>query len=71
MFAKSEEEGLKIKEYFQKLVGQKFVDKDGESRIMTTDDILVIRPYNVQVNHLRTILPAGAATPSRGELSSN
>jgi uncharacterized protein len=57
---KSEEEGLKIKEYFRKLVGQQFVDKDGSARLMTTDDILVVSPYNVQVNHLKTILPAGA-----------
>ena len=57
---KSEEEGRTIKEYFQKLVGQKFVDKDGSARVMTTDDILVVSPYNVQVNHLKFVLPAGA-----------
>src|SRR5205807_4857337 len=57
---KSEEEGQTIKEYFQKLVGQRFVDKDGSSRVTTTDDILVVSPYNVQVNHPKSILPAGA-----------
>ena len=57
---KSEEEGRTINEYFQKLLGQKFVDKDGSVRTMTTDDILVVSPYNVQVNHLKSILPAGA-----------
>jgi uncharacterized protein len=57
---KSEEEGRTINEYFQKLLGQKFVDKDGSARAMTTDDILVVSPYNVQVNHLKSILPAGA-----------
>ena len=57
---KSEEEGKTIKEYFQKLVGQRFVDKDGSTRTMTTDDILVVSPYNVQVNHLKSILPVGA-----------
>jgi uncharacterized protein len=57
---KSEEEGRTIKAYFDQLVGQKFVDKDGSVRVMTTDDILVVSPYNVQVNHLRSVLPAGA-----------
>ena len=57
---KSEEEGRTIEEYFQKLVGQKFVDKDGSTRVMTTRDVLVVSPYNVQVNHLKSILPAGA-----------
>lgn len=57
---KSEEEGRAIAEYFQKLLGQKFVDKDGSTRVMTTDDILVVSPYNVQVNHLKSVLPAGA-----------
>jgi len=57
---KSEEEGTTIKEYYLKLVGQKFVDKDGQARVMTADDILVVSPYNVQVNHLKSVLPAGA-----------
>jgi len=57
---KSEEEGRTIKEYFQKLVGLEFVDKDGSVRVMTTHDILVVSPYNVQVNHLKSVLPAGA-----------
>lgn len=57
---KSEEEGKTIKEYYEKLVGQRFVDKDGSTRVMTTHDILVVSPYNVQVNHLKSVLPAGA-----------
>ena len=57
---KSEEEGRTIKEYFQKLVGQNFVDKDGLTRVITTSDVLVVSPYNVQVNHLKSVLPAGA-----------
>ena len=57
---KSEEEGVTIKEVFQKLVGQTFVDTDGSTRTMTTQNILVVSPYNVQVNHLKSVLPAGA-----------
>lgn len=57
---KSEEEGRAIRKYFEKLVGQTFVDKDGTTRVMTVADILVVSPYNVQVNHLKAVLPAGA-----------
>jgi predicted RecB family nuclease len=57
---KSEEEGRTIKEFFQKLLGQRFVDKDGSTRAMTLHDILVVSPYNVQVNHLKSVLPVGA-----------
>lgn len=57
---KSEEEGRTISEYFGKLLGQTFVDKDGASRPVTADNILVVSPYNVQVNHLKSVLPAGA-----------
>jgi uncharacterized protein len=57
---KSEEEGRTVKEYFEQLVGQRFVDKDASTRVMTTNDILVVSPYNVQVNHLKSVLPAGA-----------
>jgi uncharacterized protein len=58
---KSEEEARTIEEYFQKLLGQQFVDKDGSTRAVTTGDILVVSPYNVQVNYLlNSVLPAGA-----------
>ncbi len=57
---KSEQEGKKVKEYFQKLLGQQFLGKDGAARAMTTNDILVVSPYNVQVNHLKSVLPVGA-----------
>jgi predicted RecB family nuclease len=57
---KSEEEASRIKQVYQKLIGQTFVEKDGTSWRITADDILVVSPYNVQVNHLKSILPAGA-----------
>ena len=57
---KCEEEARVIKEYFGQLLGQTFNDKDGKTRPITTNDILVVTPYNVQVNHLRSVLPAGA-----------
>lgn len=57
---KCEEEAKVIKEYFGNLLGQTFIDKDGITRAMTANDILIVTPYNVQVNHLRSVLPAGA-----------
>ena len=42
------------------LLGQEFTDRDGSKRPMTEDDILVVTPYNVQVNYLRSILPDNA-----------
>jgi len=56
---KSEEEGEVIKRYFVQLLGQHFENEHGR-RVMTTADILVVSPYNVQVNYLTSILPAGA-----------
>jgi uncharacterized protein len=57
---RSEEEGKAIKQYYQKLLGQLFEDGKGGRHPITADDILVVSPYNVQVNHLRSVLPEGA-----------
>jgi uncharacterized protein len=57
---KCEEEGKIIRFYYEKLLGQTFTDKNGKSRAITTDDLLVVSPYNVQVNHLKSALPSGA-----------
>jgi len=54
------EEGLEIKKYYQQLLKQTFVDNDGTQRQLTHDDILVVTPYNVQVNYLKSILPKEA-----------
>ena len=56
---KSEEEGVIIKKYYTELQRQKIQDKD-KIRNLEQDDILVVTPYNVQVNYLRSILPPGA-----------
>ncbi len=57
---KSMEEGRIIKETYQKLLRQTFHDKDGETRGITEDDILVVTPFNVQVNYLQSLLPEHA-----------
>jgi len=57
---KSIEEGNIIKATYHELLGQNFKDKDGSVREITKEDILVVAPYNVQVNYLRSILPINA-----------
>lgn len=57
---KCEEEGLRIGEIYRSLLQQSWIDRDGAQRPMGVADILVVSPYNVQVNHLKSILPAGA-----------
>ena len=57
---KSTEEGAIIKEHYLNLLGQQFRDKTGEIHPLTVNDILVVTPYNVQVNYLKSILPEGA-----------
>ena len=54
---KSIEEGEIIKTKYLSLLGQEFTDLDGKARPITEDDILVVSPFNVQVNYLRSILP--------------
>ncbi len=57
---KSTEEGEILKSRYMELLGQTFRDGDGSTRPIDMQDILVVTPYNVQVNHLRTLLPEGA-----------
>ena len=57
---KSTEEGKIIKARYQALLGQTFTDRNGDIRRITEDDILVVTPYNVQVNYLRAILTENA-----------
>ena len=56
----SEEEASAVCALYASLLKQEFVDKDGEPRALATDDILVVSPYNLQVNLLKQILPEGA-----------
>jgi uncharacterized protein len=57
---KSEAEGLALRGFYSRLLGQTFRDADGTTRPMAFDDLLVVSPYNVQVNHLRSLLPEKA-----------
>lgn len=55
---KSVEEGEIIKKYYEELIKQSY--STGETRPLTHNDILVVTPYNVQVNYLKSILPKEA-----------
>ena len=56
----SEEEGEALAQVYRSLIGQGFRDRDGEERRIAEADILVVTPYNAQVNLLKRVLPADA-----------
>lgn len=57
---RSEVEAEVIREIFLSLLGQRYLDRDGVEGAMGLDNILVVAPYNQQVNLLKRILPEGA-----------
>lgn len=56
----SPEEVVAILERFQMLLGKGFRDRDGKERRIGLGDILVVAPYNLQVNALKAALPPEA-----------
>lgn len=52
----SDEEVNEIKLLANELIGRKFVEKPGEPRLITWDDILFVAPYNYQVKKLKQAL---------------
>ncbi|MFH1740765.1 MAG: AAA domain-containing protein, partial [bacterium] len=57
---KSEAEGTIIRDLYASLMTQKFRDRHGNIRQITAQNVLVVTPYNIQVNYLRSILPEDA-----------
>ena len=57
---KSSEEADRIKSLYESLRRQRYRDREGVDHAMTMDDILVLSPWNMQVNLLRRVLPVGA-----------
>lgn len=51
------EEVAAIVDLLQELEGASVTDKEGSSRIISHEDILVVAPYNMQVNLLKEALP--------------
>jgi predicted RecB family nuclease len=57
---KSIEEALATRDILASLLRQRVIGRDGKERAMTLEDVLVVAPYNMQVNLIRSILPEGA-----------
>ncbi len=57
---RSDEEAEVVRELFDNLLTQHHVDDRGRTCQMTLENILVVAPYNAQVNLLKSRLPQGA-----------
>jgi predicted RecB family nuclease len=57
---RSEPEADRVRELYESLLGQRWTDREGVVCQIGMDDILVVSPYNMQVNLLRSRLPPGA-----------
>jgi superfamily I DNA and/or RNA helicase len=55
----SPEEVAAIRDEIEFLLGKTFRDRDGNERPLELSDILVVAPYNLQVNALKAGLPSG------------
>jgi uncharacterized protein len=57
---KSPAEASAVKAMLESLLTQHWIDKEGEKHRVTLADVLVVAPYNAQVNLLRSELPPDA-----------
>jgi len=57
---KSVEEGQLIKDLYESLLKEHYRDLAGQKLPIGQENILVVAPFNIQVNHLKEVLPAGA-----------
>jgi predicted RecB family nuclease len=57
---KSAEEGERVRELVDSLIQQRWIEEEGRQRSMTLQDILIVSPYNMQVNLLQGLLQPGA-----------
>jgi predicted RecB family nuclease len=53
-------EAERLKQTYNALIGKHWVDQKGTKKVIGIEDILVVTPYNMQVNHLCEVLPANA-----------
>ena len=49
-----------VAQLYESALRQQYTDRDGIVHAMRPENILVVAPYNVQVNHLKQVLPADA-----------
>jgi predicted RecB family nuclease len=57
---RSDEEAEIAANLIDSLLGQRFIDRKGMEGVIGLDNILVVAPYNLQVNALKARLPDGA-----------
>jgi uncharacterized protein len=57
---KSEEEADAVRDIYTSLTSQRWTDRSGSVRPIGAGDILVVSPYNMQVNLIKNLLPQGA-----------
>jgi uncharacterized protein len=57
---RSPAEAERIGDIYRSLLEQRWTNRDGVTQMIGTADILVVTPYNMQVNLLKSVLPAGA-----------
>lgn len=57
---RSEEEASIVADLYNNLLTQRYQDRHGQEHAMCIDNILVVAPYNMQVDLLRRKLPPGA-----------
>lgn len=57
---RSEEEAALICDLYDSLLAQRYVDRNGSEHQISSENILVVAPYNMQVNLLKSLLPDGA-----------
>ena len=57
---RSPEEADRLAVTYRALIGSHWIDRHGERHGIGTEDILVVSPYNMQVELLKRILPEGA-----------
>lgn len=57
---RSDPEAEVVRQLFDDLLKQSYVDRHGVTHQITADNVLVVAPYNLQVNRLKQVLPEGA-----------
>lgn len=57
---RSDAEVARVKQLAEELIGTPFTARDGSQETIGWDNILIVAPYNVQVNALRAALPQAA-----------
>ncbi|MCZ2418181.1 MAG: ATP-binding domain-containing protein [Burkholderiales bacterium] len=57
---RSEEEAQIVEDIYKSLLKQHYFDKNRKKHLLTEDNILVVAPYNMQVNLLKRTLPKNA-----------